>query len=166
MQQQAAGAATVGVEPETGRQLFRAGEVVGQAFRQVHPFQGDDPLVALALDRVHGEGQHAFGHQLLHAGIGADGFRRIAGQATHLAVAGTLHHQQRNRAAGARLQYQQAVELERAAEQRGRREHLSEQLRDRFRIGMFGQHFAVAALEIDHLAAHVGIVEKETLALI
>lgn len=31
---------------------------------------------------------------------------------------------------------------------------------------MFGQHFAVAALEIDHLAAHVGIVEKETLALI
>ena len=67
---------------------------------------------------------------------------------------------------GARLQYQQAVELERAAEQRGRREHLPEQLRDRFRIGMFGQHFAVAALEIDHLAAHVGIVEKETLALI
>lgn len=43
LQQQAAGAAAVGVEPETGRQLFRAGEVVRQAFRQVHPLRATIP---------------------------------------------------------------------------------------------------------------------------
>lgn len=55
------------------------------------------------------------GHQLGKAGGVTDGLGVIAGQATHFTSTGTLHHQQRNGAGGARLQHQQTVEFESAA---------------------------------------------------
>ncbi len=55
------------------------------------------------------------GHQLGKAGGVTDGLGVVAGQATHFTSTGTLHHQQRNGAGGARLQHQQTVEFESAA---------------------------------------------------
>ncbi|MOA30857.1 hypothetical protein D3C78_1519780 [compost metagenome] len=93
LQQQTAGAAVVGAEPEARGQLLGGGEVAGQAVGQGRTLQRHDALVALALARVDGEGQHAVRHQLVQAGGVADQLGVVAGQAAHFALAGALHHQ-------------------------------------------------------------------------
>ncbi|MNE42001.1 hypothetical protein D3C80_1361060 [compost metagenome] len=96
----------------------------------------------------------------------ADGLGLVAGDAADLAIAGAFDHQQRQRAGGARLQHQQAVVLEDVAEQGHRGEHLAEQLGDRLGVGVLGQHLAVTLFEVDQFAAHIGVVEQETLGKI
>ena len=166
LQQQTAGATTVGIEPETRRQLLGSGEVVGQAGCQVDPLQPDDALITLAVGRVDGDRQHAFGHQLAQRCTWLDLLGVIAGDATHFARAGTLDHQQRHGTAGAGLEDQQPVKLERADQQRGRGQQLAEQLGHRFWIGVLGEHVLVAFLERGDLAANIGIIEEKTLGLI
>ncbi len=74
--------------------------------------QVDHALVALTVDRVDGQGQHAVWHQVGEGCIGGNLVRLITGQATDVMLAGAFDHQQRHWAFRARLQDQQAVELE------------------------------------------------------
>jgi len=156
----------VGGEPETGRQLLGGGEVFRQACGQVDALQADDALVTLALGRFDGDRQHAFGHQLAQGRVRRDLLGVVTGNTAHLAVAGAFDHQQRHRSVGARLQRQQAVELQRADQQRRGGQQLTEQLSDRFRVGVFGQHVLVAFGERGGFAAHVVVVEEKALGLV
>ncbi|MNT72461.1 hypothetical protein D3C72_2110630 [compost metagenome] len=100
----------------------------------------------------------------MQAGTGRDLAGVVTGDATHLALAGAFHHQQRNRAGGACLEHEQPVELE-GADQQGRcGEHFAEQLGDGFRVGVLGQHMGVARAQGDHFTAHVGVVEEKALS--
>ncbi|MCY1249429.1 hypothetical protein D9M69_563850 [compost metagenome] len=61
------------------------------------------------------------------------------------------------------MQNQQAIELHRADQQRCGRHQLAEQLRDRLRVGVFGQDFGVAELQRNQLATGVAVIEDEAL---
>ncbi|MNX68176.1 hypothetical protein D3C86_993430 [compost metagenome] len=163
LQQQATGATTIGAELDAGANLLGHDEVVGEAVGQRFAIQIDDALVALAPFRVDGQRQRAIRHQVSQGSVGGNPVRLVTGQATDLALAGALDHQQRDRAFGACLQNQQAIELQRADQQRCGRHQLAEQLRDRLRVGVFGQDFGVAELQRDQFATGVAVIEDEAL---
>ncbi|MNC36576.1 hypothetical protein D3C75_851050 [compost metagenome] len=163
LQQQATGLAAFGVEPEARVELLRLDEVVGEALRQGGAVEVDGALVALALDRIDGQGQVAVGHQLRQGRIRRDLVRFVAGHATDVPVTGTFDHQQRDRPCGTRLQNQQAVELQRPHQQGGGGHQLAQQCLHRLRVLMTRQHRGVAVIERHPLAAHIALVEDETL---
>ncbi|MCY1547434.1 hypothetical protein D9M68_834970 [compost metagenome] len=90
----------------------------------------------------------------------------VAGDPAQLPGAGAFDHQQRQRTRGTRLQNQQAVELQRADQQGGCGQQFAEQLRDRLRIRVFGQHVLVAFAQANQLTANIGVVEQEALSVI
>ena len=101
--------------------------------------------------------------QVGQGGVGSNPVSLVTGQATDVALAGALDHQQWNRAFGAGLKDQQAIELQGADQQRRSRHQFAEQLRNRLRIGVFGQDFSVAEFQRNHLATGVAVIEDEAL---
>jgi len=164
LQQHAAGTTTVGEQLETRANLLRHDEIVGETVRQCFAVEIDNALIALADSRVDGEGQNAVRHEIAEGGVCGDLLGVVTRQTTDLTLAGALDHQQRNRPFRACLQNQQAIELERADQQRSGRHQFAEQLRDRFRVRVFGEDFGVAALQRYQFAASVAVIEDEALS--
>ena len=163
LHQQTTGAGAIGGQGDAGVHLLRHDEVIGEALRQVLAVQLDSALVTLAVDRNDGQHQVTTRHQVGKAGIRLDLIGLVARQATDVVLAGVLDGQQRHRALGLRLEYQQPVELQGADQQRGGGHQFTEQMLYRLRVVVLGQHLGVAAFQRDHLAAHIAVVEQEAL---
>ncbi|MNC30176.1 hypothetical protein D3C75_784520 [compost metagenome] len=166
LHQQATGTDAIGGEGNAGVDLLGHDEIVGETLRQVLAVQLHRALVALTVDRNDGQDQMPARHQVGKGRIIFDLLGHIACQAANLVLAGAFDGQQRHRPARLRLKDQQAIELQRADQQRGSRHQLAEQLRDRLRVRMLGQHFGVAALQPDHFTAYIAVVEDEALGVI
>ncbi len=105
----------------------------------------------------------ALGHQLRQRGVSGDLIGLVARHATDVAIARAFHHQQRDRPFGARLQNQQAIELQRPHQQGGGSHQFAEQRLHRLWVFMTRQHRGIAVIERHPLAAHIALVEDETL---
>ncbi|MNZ59148.1 hypothetical protein D3C78_771750 [compost metagenome] len=166
LHQQATGSNAVGGQRDAGVDLLGHDEIVGETLRQVFAVQLHRALVALTVDRNDGQDQMAAGHQVGKGCIVLDLLGHIACQAANFVLAGAFDGQQGHRPARLRLKDQQAIEFKGADQQRGSRHQLAEQLRDRLRVRMLGQHFGVAALQPDHFTAHIAVVEDEALCVV
>ena len=136
------------------------------ASASVLPGERHDALIALHPGaRIDGHGQMAAAQQRFRRRAAVHGLGKVfaieAGITAQVARRAVMHHQEAHRPLRLRLQNELAVEFQRGAEHRGKRDRLAQEQQNRLGIGVLGQNLIDRGAKPDEPAARPGCLQLE-----